>query len=99
MICECKKCKELTELLSGYCEKCYLKTKGVFRTQYKERPKCRATIMKLLEDRSDLTLFKIAFWYEYDHPPIIASDGLRLQARKMLQEQTSVRKIAKMHTL
>jgi hypothetical protein len=82
----CKKCGKTTELLSQYCEECHLKVKGILRTQYKERPKCREVVLNLLKDRPKLTLFKIAFWYEFDHPPIIASDGLRLQARKMLQE-------------
>lgn len=83
----CKKCGKTTELIPHYCEECYLKVKGVLRRQYRERPKCREAIKKLLEDNLNLTLFKIAFWYEYDHPPIVASDGLKMQARKMLQEQ------------
>lgn len=83
----CKKCGKTTELLSQYCEKCYLQVKGILRTHYRERLKCRERIEQLLKDNPSLTLFKIAFYYEYDHPPIITSEGLRLQARKMLQEE------------
>jgi len=83
----CKKCGDPTELISGYCERCHLKVKGILSTQYKERPRCREAILKLLKEQPDLTLFKLAFWYEYDHPPIISSDGIKLQARKMIQEE------------
>jgi len=83
----CKKCGKTTELLSQYCEECLLKVRQIYTTEYRERPKCREVIQKLLKENPDLTLFKLAFWYEYDHPPIIASDGLKLQARKMLQEE------------
>lgn len=82
----CKKCGKTTELLSQYCEDCILKVRGILKTQYAERPKCREAIERLLKDKPELTLFKIAFWYEYDHVPIVPSDGLKLQARKMLQE-------------
>ncbi len=38
-------------------------------------------------DAPNLTLLKIVFWTEYDHPPIIPSDGIKCQARKMLSEE------------
>lgn len=83
----CQKCGKTTELLSGYCEECLIKKKGILRIKYRERPRCREVILRLLKERPHLTLSKIAFWTEYDHVPIVPSDGLRLQARKMLQEE------------
>ena len=59
---------------------------GILNRQYRERPICRKAILRLLKDNPDLTLFKIAFWYEYKHTPVM-SDGLRIQARKMIQEE------------
>jgi len=83
----CKKCGKITELLSQYCEECLLKVRHVYTTEYRERPKCREVITNLLKETPQLTLFKIAFWIEYDHVPIVPSDGIKLQARKMLQEE------------
>jgi hypothetical protein len=83
----CKKCGKPTELLSQYCEDCFLKRWGILKSNYRERPKCREAVQKLLTDNPSLTLFKIAFWTEYDHVPIVPSDGLKTQARKMLREE------------
>ena len=82
----CKNCGYMTEMLSGYCEECYLKVKGTLKRQYRERPICRKAILRLLKDNPDLTLFKIAFWYEYKHTSVM-SDGLSIQAKKMIQEK------------
>jgi predicted amidophosphoribosyltransferase len=84
----CKKCGKVTELLSQYCEDCLLKVRrGTLNAAYRERPECRKRIEQLLKDNPNLTLLKIVFWTEYDHPPIIPSDGIKSQARKMLKEE------------
>lgn len=83
---ECVKCGEPTVLLlSSLCEECYLKKakKRYNRVRFRERPKCREAVNKLL---TTMTLFQIAFWFEYDTVPVVPSEGLKLQARKMLKE-------------
>ena len=85
----CRKCGHMTEMISGYCEECYLKVRKslrILKRQYRERPRCRKVILRSLKDNPNLTLFKIAFWYEYRDTSRI-SDGLMIQARKMIQEE------------
>lgn len=84
----CRNCGHITEMISGYCEECYLKARKplrVLKRQYRERPRCRKVILRSLKDNPNLPLFKIAFWYEYRDTSRM-SDGLMIQARKMIQE-------------
>jgi hypothetical protein len=81
----CEKCGKTTALIWHICEDCLVKQ--IMNIQYRERPKCREYILRLLKERPELTFFKIAFWDQFDHPPIVAAGGLKYQARKMLQEE------------
>jgi hypothetical protein len=55
--------------------------------QYKERPLYRKAILRLLEENPELTLEKIAYWYKLEDSNRCFTDGFRLQALKMLQEE------------
>ena len=50
----------------------------------KERPRCRKVILRFLEEQKGITLKDIAY-PDYDNMKILTSDGLKLQARKMLE--------------
>jgi rRNA maturation protein Nop10 len=82
----CKKCGKPTQLIRQYCEECLIKVKHIATTKYAEHPKMREAINKLLKEHPDLSLFQIAFSYEFDHPPIFLVGNMQKQARKMLQE-------------
>jgi hypothetical protein len=75
------------------CETCFRKSKRneLLRQRYAERPKCRQRINELLRKTPKLTLWHLAFWANYDFAcyPLgttVPSQGIRNQARKMLQE-------------
>jgi len=86
-IYQCLKCDEPSILINGLCETCTIKQSGILKRHYKERPQCRETIINLMKEDYRITLFNLAFWTEFDTVPVIPSDGIRTQARKMLQEQ------------
>jgi len=50
-----------------------------------EKPKCRKAILNILSKDKSISLKDIAY-PSYDDMKIYTSNGLKLQARKMLQE-------------
>jgi len=86
-IYQCLKCDGPSILLNGLCEACTIKQSGILKRQYRERPQCRVRIIDLVNEDFRITLFNLAFWTEFDTVPVIPSDGIRTQARKMLKEQ------------
>jgi hypothetical protein len=84
----CRRCHKPTLLIHGTCEDCLIDSIG----HLKERPNCREEINRLLKETPGLTLCKLAFWIEYDKVPIIPTDGIRAQAKRMLREERKMPK-------